>query len=68
MARPLDQLMQKEMTRKEFLLTLSLAVVSVFGFGRLVELFTGHSVHRNIDSRIGSATGSYGGSRIRGGL
>jgi hypothetical protein len=33
----IQQLTQKEMTRKEFLITLVLAVVSIFGFGHVVE-------------------------------
>lgn len=62
--KPLDQLMQKEMTRKEFLLTLSLGIVSIFGFGRIVELFTGHSVHKNISSHsVGYDSGNYGGNK-----
>jgi hypothetical protein len=63
MAKPLDQLMQKDMTRKEFLLTLSLGVVSIFGFGRIIELLTGHSLHKNISahSELGYNSGDYGG-------
>jgi len=64
MARPLDQLMQKEMTRKDFSLTLGLGIASVLGFGRVVELLTGHSVHKNISSHsIGDDVGNYGSSK-----
>ena len=68
MARPLDQLMQKEMSRKEFLLTLGLGVISIFGFSRLVELFTGHSVHKNINSHVGYDGADYGGAKQTGRL
>lgn len=62
MAKPLDQLMQKEMDRKEFLLTLGLGIVSIFGFGRIIELLTGHSLHKNISSHTeGYNSGDYGG-------
>ena len=38
MNKPLQGLLQKEMTRKEFLATLGLATVSVLGFGSVLRL------------------------------
>jgi hypothetical protein len=68
MVRPLDQLMQKEMTRKEFLLTLALSLASIFGIGRIIELFTGHSLSNNTNSHLGAQTSSYSGSSAKAGL
>jgi predicted CDP-diglyceride synthetase/phosphatidate cytidylyltransferase len=57
----IQQLTQKEMTRKEFLITLVLAVVSIFGFGHVVEMITGRSIHKNLASpAVSSNKGSYG--------
>ena len=66
MLKPLDQLMQKEMTRKEFLLTLGLGVVSIFGFERIVELLTSHSTQRTVTRSVGLGydSGSYGGNKL----
>jgi hypothetical protein len=38
MDKPLQSLMQKEMTRKEFLATIGLGVASVLGFSSLLKL------------------------------
>jgi hypothetical protein len=62
MTKPLVQLMQKQMTRKEFVITLGLGIVAVLGFDKLVELFTGHSIHKNISTEFGiQSDASYGG-------
>jgi len=62
MAKPIDHLLQKEMTRQEFMLTLGLATASVFGIGRIIELLTGHGLHKNISSHsVGYSSGDYGG-------
>jgi hypothetical protein len=63
MAKPLDQLMQKDMSRAEFLATMGLGVASVLGFGRIVELLTGRSLHKNLSSHanVGYSSGDYGG-------
>jgi len=65
MTKPLDLLMQKEMTRQEFLVTLGLGVVSIMGFGKIIELLTGHSVHRNVSQKLGYDDGTYGGAKQR---
>lgn len=56
MTKPVAALMQKEMTRKEFLATLGLAGASVLGFSSVVKLVTGKSLHSTISSH------GYGGS------
>jgi hypothetical protein len=38
MDKPLQVLMQKEMTRKEFLATIGLGVASILGFSSLLKL------------------------------
>jgi hypothetical protein len=50
MSKPVDALMRKEMTRKEFLLTLGLAMASIFGFSTIIRLLTGHSFERHANS------------------
>jgi hypothetical protein len=56
----LQTLLDKEVSRKEFLGLSVLAVASVFGLGTLVKLFTGKSLthHRTLDGYSG---GDYGG-------
>jgi hypothetical protein len=50
--------MEKEMTRKEFLATMGLAVASVLGFSSLIKLLTGKSLH----SQFGMQHSGYGSS------
>jgi hypothetical protein len=56
-----QSLMQKEMSRQEFIGVLVLAVLSVFGFGQVVKLFTGKSLadHKSLRG-LTSATKPYG--------
>jgi len=63
MLKPIDQLMQKDMTRKEFLSTLGLGIVAILGFGRVVEMLSGHSVKKNISNHSSLSYNSrdYGG-------
>ena len=65
MAKPIDRLMQKDMTRAEFLATLGLGAISIFGFSYIVEMLTGHNLHKNISSHsdLGYSSGDYGGSK-----
>lgn len=48
MAKPIDQILSRDMSRRKFLLSLGFGLVSVFGFGRIIELLTGQSPHKNI--------------------
>jgi hypothetical protein len=53
MANPIvANLMQKEMSRKEFLGILVLAVGSIFGMEHIIKLFTGKSLstHKSLNS------------------
>ena len=62
MQKTVSQLMEREMTRKEFVAALGLLTVSVFGFGPLVELLTGKSVQREIHHHVkhGYGVSAYG--------
>jgi hypothetical protein len=55
MAKPLAQLLQKDMTRQEFLVTLGLGVASIFGFSTIIRLLTGHSLDRHASRGYGSS-------------
>ena len=58
----LQPLMQKEMTRQEFLLTLGLAIASIFGFSTLIHMLTGKSVNSRLQQRVsgGYSSSDYG--------
>jgi len=60
MIEHLDNLMQKEVSRKEFLSMSALAIASIFGFGTIIKLLTGKSLgSRYASSGYGSSV--YGG-------
>jgi|GEM_PF-431279 len=40
---PVQALLQKEVTRKEFMTTSALAIVSVLGFSTIIHFMTGHN-------------------------
>lgn len=44
MTKPIQQLMHKDMTRKEFLVTLGFGAASIFGLSGLLHLMTGQSL------------------------
>lgn len=54
-------ILEKEMTRKEFLATLGLAAGSILGFSGLIKLLTGKSLHSQLGATQHSKYG-YGGS------
>lgn len=57
-------LLQKEMSRKEFLLTLGLGTASIFGFSTIIHLLTGKSINSHLKQRIGGyGSTSYGGGK-----
>ena len=64
MAKPLDTLLQREMSRKEFLATLGFGLASVMGFSSLIHLLTGKSLNSRLH---GSSTTGYGASPYGGG-
>jgi hypothetical protein len=55
-------LMQKEMTRKEFLVTLGFGVAAVFGLSTVIQLLTGKDPLQQHNS-FGYGAGPYGGVR-----
>lgn len=64
MNKHLSSLMDKEVSRKDFLTMLALATASVFGMGTLLKLLTGKSLetnHVNVVSGYGASV--YGGVR-----
>jgi len=66
MNKQLATLMQKEMTRKEFLTTLGFGVATVFGFGSLIRMLTGkQSFSGQQHSAVAAGYGAsvYGGRR-----
>ena len=56
----LSSLMEKEVSRKEFLTMSGLAVASIFGFGTFIKLLTGKSLLSH-DSLKGYGSAAYGG-------
>ncbi len=64
MNKHLETMMQKEMTRKEFLATLGFGVATVMGFGSLLKLLTGK--HSAPPSSYGYGSSAYGGNKDRG--
>jgi hypothetical protein len=64
MTKPLDQLMEREMSRKEFIATLSFGVASIMGFSGIIHLLTGKSFsHRGISQTSGYGGSAYGGGK-----
>jgi len=65
MEKPLTAVMQKEMTRQEFLITMGFGIVSIFGFSNIIRLLTGHSAESHLRQSAGIGYGSspYGGSK-----
>lgn len=63
MDKPITALMQKEMSRREFLTTLALGVGSIMGFSTIIRLLTGKS----LDRHLGHASLGYGASPYGGG-
>lgn len=61
----LSSLMEKEVSRGEFLTMIGLAMASVLGFGTLLKLLTGKSLdnHKILSSSSGYGSSVYGGVR-----
>jgi hypothetical protein len=58
----LNELMQKEMTRKEFIATVGFGVASLFGLSAILRLL-GKENPLNRNDSLGYGSGAYGGSR-----
>jgi len=56
-----SQLMDKEVSRKEFLGMSGLAIASIFGFGTVIKLLTGKSLGSSHHFSSGYGSSSYGG-------
>ena len=65
MTKPIDSLLQKEMSRKEFLMTLGFGLASILGFSTLIHLLTGKSFESHVHrpSSFGYGDMPYGGGR-----
>lgn len=59
----MSSLMEKEVSRKEFLGMSGLAVASIFGFGTIVKLLSGKSLGGNRHLSSGFGSGAYGGGK-----
>jgi hypothetical protein len=60
----ISDLMQKDMTRKEFLATLGFGVATVLGFSTLLRLITGKNNNPfHQQSAVGYGGGTYGGRK-----
>lgn len=55
MKQQLNTLMQKEVSRKEFLSMSGLALVSIFGLGSIIKLLNGQSI---LSNKVSSGYGS----------
>lgn len=58
-----SQLMDKEVSRKEFIGMSGLAIASIFGFGTVIKLLTGKSLGSGRHFGSGYGSSSYGGSK-----
>jgi hypothetical protein len=57
-------LLEKEVSRKEFLGMSGLAIASIFGFGTAIKLLTGKSIHNHPalgNNNFGYGASAYGG-------
>jgi hypothetical protein len=66
MTSHVSNLLQKEVSRKEFLSMSGLAVASILGFGSVIKLVTGKSAGSMLGStqhpmQAGYSSGAYGG-------
>jgi len=61
MVRPVENIMQKEMTRKEFLATLGLGIASIMGVSQIVHMLSGKSLGHYLKSSAGYGSSAYGG-------
>jgi hypothetical protein len=62
MQKPLDTLMEKEVSRKEFLSILALSLASIMGFSNIIKLLTGKSLdHLKTPGNDNYNSSDYGG-------
>jgi hypothetical protein len=65
MAKQVEQLLKKEVTRKEFLTLSGFGLASLFGFGTIVKMVTGHGgTTKSFKHQVSGYGGSvYGGAK-----
>jgi len=65
MNKPVTTLMQKEMSRKEFLATLGFGLASIMGFSTIIRFLTGKSIDHHLGQKASNGYGStaYGGGK-----
>lgn len=61
----LNELMDKEMSRKEFLATIGFGIASVMGLGTILKLLTGKKTQQQTSGGYGYGGGAYGGGPKR---
>ncbi len=64
LATPAQALLRKDVSRKEFLATLALTLVSILGFSSIIHFLTGHGPGRTttaVPKKSGYGASSYGG-------
>lgn len=59
--RQLDEVMNKEMTRKEFLATLGFGVASIMGFSTVLKFLFGRGSQQQVSAGYGAS--AYGGRK-----
>jgi hypothetical protein len=60
----IQPILQKEMSRKEFLITLGLGIATVLGFSHIIHLFTGKTLENRFHSETSNATSASSGYGI----
>jgi len=60
----LQELLQKEMTRKEFLATVGFGFASILGFSTILKLLGKENPLHKTNSPLGYGVGSYGGRKV----
>jgi len=65
MNKNIQELMQKEMSRKEFLATMGFGLATIMGFSTIIKFLTGKSspFTKQTTSSFGYGSGSYGGDK-----
>lgn len=60
MTTKMEELLQREMTRKQFMATLGFGVLSLFGFATIMGLFTPSTPKVSSSSQVGYGGRGYG--------